>query len=118
MTPFDLSGRGMEADRAAVGEQAARCAADARAKLPTKTTLPALVEGPRLADGVAADRGFFVRAIIDLIEASGAKAHIPGQTNVRVRRVADLAVCRQRNLVERFSNKLKHFRGSCPQRGD
>ena len=75
-----------------------------------KTTFPALVDGLRLADDVVADRGFFARAIIDLIEASGAKAHIPSQTNVRVRRIVDLAVYRQRNLVERFFNKLKHFR--------
>jgi transposase len=75
-----------------------------------KTTFPALVAGLRLADDVVADRGFFARAIIDLIEASGAKAHIPSQTNVRVRRIVDLAVYRQRNLVERFFNKLKHFR--------
>jgi transposase len=70
-----------------------------------KTTFPALVDGLRLADDVVADR-----AIIDLIEASGAKAHIPSQSNVRVRRIVDLAVYRQRNLVERFFNKLKHFR--------
>lgn len=75
-----------------------------------KTTFPALVDGLRLADDVVADRGFFAHAIIDLIEASGAKAHIPSQTNVRVRRIVDLAVYRQRNLVERFFNKLKHFR--------
>ena len=75
-----------------------------------KTTFPALVDGLRLADDVVADRGFFARANIDLIEASGAKAHIPSQTNVRVRRIVDLAVYRQRNLVERFFNKLKHFR--------
>ncbi|MGH7057992.1 MAG: IS5 family transposase [Acetobacteraceae bacterium] len=75
-----------------------------------KTTFPALVEGLHLARDVIADRGFFARAIIDLIEAGGAKAHIPSQSNVRVRRVVDLALYRQRNLVERFFNKLKHFR--------
>jgi transposase len=75
-----------------------------------KTTFPALVAGLRLARDVVADRGFFARAIIDLIEAGGATAHIPSQSNVRVRRIVDLAVYRQRNLVERFFNKLKHFR--------
>ena len=75
-----------------------------------KTTFPALVQGLRLADDVVADRGFFARSIIELIEARGATAHIPSQTNVRVRRIVDLAVYRQRNLVERFFNKLKHFR--------
>jgi transposase len=75
-----------------------------------KTAFPALVAGLHLARDVVADRGFFARAIIDLIEAGGATAHIPSQSNVRVRRIVDLAVYRQRNLVERFFNKLKHFR--------
>jgi transposase len=42
-----------------------------------KTTFPRLIEGLRLARDVVADRGFFARAIIDLIEAGGATAHIP-----------------------------------------
>ena len=75
-----------------------------------KTTFPALVEGLHLARHVIADRGFFARAIIELIEATGAKAHIPSQSNVRVRRVVDPELYRERNLVERFFNKLKHFR--------
>ena len=75
-----------------------------------KTTFPRLIEGLRLARDVVADRGFFARAIIDLIEAGGATAHIPSQSNVRVRRVVDPQIYRQRNLVERFFNKLKHFR--------
>ena len=40
-----------------------------------------------------------------------ATAHIPTQSNVKVQRLVDLALYRQRNLVERFFNKLKHFRG-------
>lgn len=75
-----------------------------------KTTFPLLVQGLALARDVIADRGFFARTIIELIEAAGATAHIPSQSNVRVRRVVDLDVYRQRNLVERFFNKLKHFR--------
>jgi transposase len=75
-----------------------------------KTTFPQLIEGLRLARDVVADRGFFARAIIELIQARGASAHIPSQSNVRVRRVVDPDVYRQRNLVERFFNKLKHFR--------
>ena len=75
-----------------------------------KTTFPALIDGLRLARDVVADRGFFARTIIDLIEAGGARAHIPSQSNVRVPRVVDLAIYRCRNLVERFFNKLKHFR--------
>lgn len=75
-----------------------------------KTTFPQLIEGLRLARDVVADRGFFARTIIELIEAGGAAAHIPSQSNVRVRRVVDPDIYRQRNLVERFFNKLKHFR--------
>jgi transposase len=75
-----------------------------------KTTFPALIDGLPLARDVVADRGFFARAIIDLIEAGGARAHIPSQSNVRIPRVVDLAIYRCRNLVERFFNKLKHFR--------
>jgi transposase len=63
-----------------------------------------------LARHIIADRGFFARAIIELIEAAGAKAHIPSQSNVRVRRIVDPDLYRKRNLVERFFNKLKHFR--------
>ena len=75
-----------------------------------KTTFPRLIEGLSLARDVVADRGFFARTIIDLIEPGGAAAHIPSQSNVRVRRVVDRDIYRQRNLVERFFNKLKHFR--------
>ena len=63
-----------------------------------------------LAQDVVADRGFFARTIIEQIEAGGAKAHIPSQSNVRIRQVVDRDIYRQRNLVERFFCKLKHFR--------
>ena len=46
----------------------------------------------------------------ELIEAGGSTAHIPSQSNVKVRRVVDLAIYRHRNIIERFFNKLKHFR--------
>jgi transposase len=75
-----------------------------------KTTFPTLIEGLPLARDVVADRGFFARTIIELIQAGGAAAHIPSQSNVKVRRVVDREIYRQRNLVERFFNKLKHFR--------
>ena len=75
-----------------------------------KTTFPTLIDGLPLAQDVVADRGFFARTIIEQIEAAGAKAHIPSQSNVRVRHVVDRDIYRQRNLVERFFCKLKHFR--------
>ena len=75
-----------------------------------KTTFPALVEGVSLARDAVADRGYFAAAIIDQIEATGATAHIPSQSNVRVRRVVDREIYRQRNLVERFFHKREHSR--------
>ena len=75
-----------------------------------KTTFPQLIQGLSLAPNVVADRGFFARSIFELIAAGGATPHIPSQSNVRVRRLVDPDIYRQRNLVERFFNKLKHFR--------
>jgi transposase len=77
-----------------------------------KTSFPQLIEGLALARDVVGDRGFFARAVIELIEAGGAAAHIPSQSNVRIRRVVDPEIYRQRNLVERFFNKLKHAQPS------
>ena len=57
-----------------------------------------------------ADRGYFAGSIIALIEAAGAAGRIPSQSNVRIRRTVDHGTYRHRNLVERFFNKLKHFR--------
>jgi len=76
-----------------------------------KTTTPALLDGLALHGDVVADRGYYARSIIELIEAGGGNAHIPSQSNVRVRRSVDRDLYRQRNLVERFFNRLKHFRG-------
>lgn len=64
---------------------------------------------PRPGD-VVADRGYDVRAVLDLIAAQGGRGHIPTQRDRKVQRSVDPARYRQRNLVERFFNKLKHFR--------
>jgi transposase len=47
---------------------------------------------------------------VDLIEAHGGRGHIPTQRDRKVQRSVDPAIYRQRNLIERFFNKLKHFR--------
>jgi len=70
---------------------------------------------PRLLSGlkcrhVVADRGYDADAFLELIRGSGAKAHIPSTSQRLVHRSVDLRIYRQRNLVERFFNKLKHFR--------
>ena len=64
---------------------------------------------PRPGD-VVADRGYEARAVLDLIEAHGGRGHIPTQRDRKVQRSVDPAIYRRRNLIERFFNKLKHFR--------
>ena len=76
-----------------------------------KTTAPELVAPLGLTGDVVADRGYFGRAVIEAIEALGATAHIPSQSNVRVVRSVDPEIYRNRNRIERFFNRLKHFRG-------
>ncbi len=76
-----------------------------------KTTAPDLVGPLRLTGDVVGDRGYFGQAVIAAIEASGATAHIPSQSNVRVVRTVDQRLYRERNRIERFFNRLKHFRG-------
>lgn len=59
---------------------------------------------------VVADRGYDARAIVDLIAAHGGRGHIPTQRDRKLRGSVHPALYRQRNLVERFFNKHKHFR--------
>jgi len=75
-----------------------------------KTIAPILLEGLKPERDLIADRGYDARAIIDLVESRGGRAHIPTCRDRKVQRSVDHALYRQRNLIERFFNKLKHFR--------
>ncbi|MFI5034397.1 MAG: IS5 family transposase [Reyranellales bacterium] len=59
---------------------------------------------------VVADRGYDSNATLELIRQAGLRAHIPTPCRRKVQRSVDPAIYRQRNLIERFFNKLKHFR--------
>lgn len=72
--------------------------------------MPALLADLRPARDTVADRGYDARAVLDLIAAHGSTPHIPTQRDRKVQRSVDAGLYRQRNLVERFFNKLKHFR--------
>jgi transposase len=69
-----------------------------------------LIEGLPPATALVADRGYDAQAIIDLVASKGGRAHIPTQKDRKVQRSIDPAIYRQRNVVERFFCKLKHFR--------
>ena len=75
-----------------------------------KTIAPTLIDGLKPDRDLVADRGYDARAIIDLVEARGGRAHIPTSRDRKVQRSVDHLIYRQRNLIERFFNKLKQFR--------
>ena len=59
---------------------------------------------------VVADRGYDADALLALIRTQGAKPHIPSTSQRLVHRSVNRRIYCQRNLVERFFCKLKHFR--------
>jgi len=69
-----------------------------------------LLQALPTASIVVADRGYDWQHLIDLVSARGGQAHIPTQRDRNVQRSVDPGLYRQRNLVERFFCKLKHFR--------
>ena len=75
-----------------------------------KAAVEALIEGLPPARALVADRGYDAQAVIDLVRNRGGCAHIPTQKDRKIQRSVDLAIYRQRNQVERYFCKLKHFR--------
>lgn len=72
--------------------------------------VPELIEGLAPDRDLIADRGYDAAAILDLVRAIGGRPHIPTQRTRMIQRPVAPELYRQRNLVERFFNKLKHFR--------
>lgn len=62
------------------------------------------------AQNVLADKGYDSDAIVAFIKSSGAQAVIPPKANRLIQRQCDYALYRERNHVERFFNKIKHYR--------
>jgi transposase len=62
------------------------------------------------AGGVIADRAYDSNALRELIAEAGAEAVIPSTRARKVIIPHDALAYRLRNRIERFFNKLKHFR--------
>jgi len=75
-----------------------------------QSVVPELLRDLMPGSDVVADRGYDSDAVLDLVRQAGARPHIPSTSRRRVHRSVDHAIYRQRNLIERFFNKLKHFR--------
>ena len=58
-----------------------------------------------------ADKAYDADALIDALRARSITPVIPPKANRIVKRDCDFALYCERNLVERFFNTLKHFRG-------
>ena len=56
------------------------------------------------------DKAFDADPFIDTLTERGIVPVIPPKANRKSKRVCDFALYCERNLVERFFNKLKHFR--------
>ena len=61
-------------------------------------------------DVLLADKGYDSDALIETLEERGITPVIPPKANRREPRKTDFALYRERNLVERFFNRLKQYR--------
>jgi putative transposase len=59
---------------------------------------------------VIADKGYDADALVETLERRNITPVIPPKTNRKEQRPCDFALYRERNLVERFFNKIKHYR--------
>jgi len=62
------------------------------------------------AGAVLGDKGYDTDAIVSAITEAGSTAVIPPRTMRKEPRDCDYALYKERNLVERFFNRIKHFR--------
>jgi transposase len=61
-------------------------------------------------DALIGDKAYDADPLIDTLTRRGITPVIPPKANRKTPRACDFALYRERNLVERFFNKLKHFR--------
>ena len=58
-----------------------------------------------------ADKGYDADSFIECLTLRTIKPVIPPKSNRKIKRDCDFALYAERNLVERFFNTIKHFRG-------
>jgi transposase len=73
------------------------------------THAPALLEDVSFSV-VIGDKGYDSQALVTTITSQGGEAVIPSLRNRTVQRKYDRDRYKDRNLVERFWNKMKHYR--------
>ena len=73
------------------------------------TQIEGLLAGLR-TNHVLADKGYDGQRAMDAIAASGARPVVPRRTTTATWRTCDASLYKERNLIEHFFNKIKHFR--------
>jgi transposase len=73
------------------------------------TTAADLLDG-QTADGIIADKAYDTNALREMIEEADIEAVIPSKRSRKVQIPHDAQAYKLRNRIERFFNKLKHFR--------
>ena len=63
-----------------------------------------------LPEALLADKGYDSDALVETLDQRGIEPVIPPKANRKNPRKTDFALYRERNLVERFFNKIKHYR--------
>ena len=58
-----------------------------------------------------ADKGYDADSFVESLTLRAIKPVIPPKSNRKIKRDCDFALYAERNLVERFFNTIKHFRG-------
>jgi transposase len=70
---------------------------------------PDLIENAD-AEALIADKAYDADPLIDSLEQWDITPVIPPKANRKIKRDCDFALYCERNLIERFVNKIKHFR--------
>jgi transposase len=72
--------------------------------------VPDLLAGLAPGSDVVADRGYDYDEVRERIRTAGGRDHVPTTRQKRKQITVPPALYRQRNLIERCFNRLKHFR--------
>jgi len=62
-------------------------------------------------EALLADKGYDSDSFVESLKLREIKPVIPPKSNRKVKRDCDFALYCERNLIERFFNTIKHFRG-------
>jgi transposase len=68
-----------------------------------------LIEGKKMK-ALIADKGYDANYMVEAASIVGAETVIPPRSNRKIPRQYDAELYKERNLIERMFNKMKHFR--------